>query len=74
MDKTCVFDFTYFYQTKRGKHGVVRADDIEEAAVKVNDTYRGLDDECDGIVCLNRIEDGLGIGIVEMDGLIRIGK
>lgn len=72
MDKTCVFDFTYFYQTKKGKYGIVRADNIAEAAERINDSYRGVDDECDGLVSLNRVDNDYGI--VEMNGLIKLGK
>ena len=61
MDKTSVFELTYFYQTKRGKYGVVRADNIAEAAERINDSYSGLEDECDGLVCLSRVDNDYGV-------------
>lgn len=72
MNKTSVFDLTYYYQTRKGKRGVVRADNITEATEKVNDSYMGLNDECYGLVCLSMLEDGYGV--VEFKMGLNIGN
>lgn len=72
MNKTSVFDFTYYYQTRKGRKGVVRADNITEAVERVNDSYIGSDDECCGIVCLSLLDDDYGV--VEFKMGINIGN
>lgn len=73
MNKTSVFDLTYYYQTRKGKRGVVRADSITEATERVNDSYMGLDDECYGIVCLSLL-DNMDYGVVEFKMGLNIGN
>ena len=71
MNKTSVFDLTYYYQTRKGKKGVVRADSITEAAERVNDSYMGYD-ECCGVVCLSLLDDDYGV--VEFKKGLNIGN
>lgn len=73
MNKTSVFDLTYYYQTRKGKMGVVRADSITEATERVNDSYMGLDDECCGIVCLSLL-DNMDYGVIEFKMGLNIGN
>lgn len=73
MNKTSVFDLTYYYQTRKGKKGVVRADSITEATERVNDCYMGLDDECCGIACLSLL-DNMDYGVIEFKMGLNIGN
>ncbi len=72
QNKTSVFDLTYYFQTRKGSNGVVRADSITEAAEKINDAYMGLDDECCGVVCLSLLDDDYGV--VEFKRGLNIGN
>lgn len=54
-----VFEYIFVYETKKGRKGIVRADDREDAIERVND-FRA-EDRVQSIVCLTDLDNDYGV-------------
>ena len=57
------FEYIFAYETKKGRKGIVRADDREDAIERVND-FRS-EDRVQSIVCLANLDNDYGV--IEQD-------